>query len=133
MMKNLAISLVFICFNAAAISAHAAEAKPDPSQYTLIVHVSASRYTGGIFAGAILSDLQSEILTATVGNRHYELQGPTSSSRSFMHGNGLIDPGDYHARFTQDEHKTSYESLQQFEILFPDGTTRRFGVIEQSE
>jgi hypothetical protein len=43
----------------------------------------------------------------------------------------LINPGDYHASLTQDEHKTSYESLQQFEILFPDGTARRFSVVAQ--
>jgi hypothetical protein len=135
-MKNLAFALIFVCLNAAVVPSCAAEAKPDPSQYTLVVHVSASRYAqmvGASGASAINPNLLSEVLTATVGNRHYKLLGPTSSAKAFMHGNGLIDPGDYHARLTQDEHKTSYESAQQFEILLPDGATRRFTVIEQSE
>ena len=132
-MRNFAFALIFVCLNAAVSPSRAAESKPDPSQYTLVVHVSASRYTQGIGASFINPNLLSEVLTATVGSRHYQLQGPTSSSKAFMHGNGLIDPGDYHAKLTQDEHKTSYESLQQFEILFPDNTTRRFTVIEQSE
>ncbi len=120
------IALIWVCLNAAGLSARAAEAKPDPSQYTLVLHVSASRYGEGISVSAIGPDIGSEILTATVGNRHYQLRGYAS-------GHALTNPGDYHARLTKDEHKTSYESLQEFEILFPDGTTRRFQVTAQSE
>jgi hypothetical protein len=45
----------------------------------------------------------------------------------------LINPGDYPARLTVDEHKTTYESRQSYEFLFPDGTTRRFDVIAKLE
>jgi hypothetical protein len=125
-MKRLAIALILVCLNAAGLSARAAEAKPDPSQYTLVLHVSGSRYGELITVGSIIPNPGREILTATVGNRHYQLLGDTSAK-------ALTDPGDYHARLTKDEHKTSYESVQEFEILFPDGTTRRFEVTAQSE
>jgi hypothetical protein len=126
-MKSLASAVLLSCLALACASrAPAAENKPDPSQYALPVHVSASEY-------AAASNGLSEILTVTVAGKHYQLQGPTSSARIFAHGNGLINPGDYHAKLTQDDHKTSYESLQEFEILLPDGTTRRFIVVAQSE
>jgi hypothetical protein len=124
-MKRLASALIFVCFNAlvclsaAGFSARVAEAKSDPGQYTLNIHVSASRYW-------VFNQYNMEVLTATGGNRHYELWGHTSSS-------ALTNPGDYHARLIQDEHKTSYESVQRFEIQFPDGSTRGFDVVAQSE
>ena len=98
----------------------------DPADYPLSLHISASTY--GSPANPLF-----ELVTATVGGKHYQLQGPTSSAKIFTHGNGLINPGDYRAKLSMDEHKTSYESLQQFEILFPDGTTRKFTVIGQWE
>jgi hypothetical protein len=107
-------------------AALAANTKADPADYPLAVHLSASSYAPG-------PSLLSEILTATIDGKHYELEGPASSAKIFTHGNGLLNPGDYHARLSMDQHKTSYESVQQFEILFPDGTTRRFAVIGQSE
>jgi len=41
--------------------------------------------------------------------------------------------GDYKAKLVRDEHKTSYESAQVYEFLFPDKKTRRFEVVGQSE
>src|SRR5579863_4061262 len=107
-------------------SAHAADRKATPADYPLAMHISASTY-------ASAANSLYEIVTATVDGKHYQLQGPTSSSRAFTHGNGLINPGDYHCKLSMDEHKTSYESLQMYEILLPDGTTRKFDVVAQSE
>jgi len=107
-------------------SVHAADAKANPADYPLAMHISASTYAS---AGNTLF----EIVTAAAEGKHYQLQGPTSSAKAFMHGNGLLNPGDYHCKLSTDEHKTSYESLQVFEILLPDGTTRKFAVIAQSE
>ncbi len=89
------------------------------------MHVSYAQYdpVNGIY----------EILTAVIDGKHYQLEGFTSSSRTFMHGNGLLNPGDYAAKLTKDEHKTSFESLQVFEFLLPDNTTRSFSVIGQGE
>jgi hypothetical protein len=109
----------------AAIPSFAADNKANPADYPLAVHVSASTYAP--------PDNLNQTLTATIAGKHYQLLGPCSSAKIYSHPNGLINPGDYHARLSMDEHKTSYESLQQFEILLPDGTTRRFSVIAQSE
>jgi hypothetical protein len=126
-LKSCATAILLSCLMPAlANPAHAADAKANPADYPLAIHVSASTY-------ATPANTLNEIVTATIDGKHYQLQGPASGARIFTHGNGLINPGDYHAKLTIDEHKTSYESLQQFEILFPDGTTRKFGVIGQSE
>src|SRR5580692_1245973 len=104
-------------------SAIATDSKADPSQYTLAVHVSAAAYES-------VGNTSVQMLTATIGGKHYQLAGPTSKG---VHFDGLIDPGDYRARLSKDQHNTSYESIQEFELQFPDGTTRNFKVIAQSE
>jgi hypothetical protein len=124
--KNVSASLLYGLILAFATQAHAADAKANPADYPLAVHISASTYVSA--ANAL-----EEIVTATIDGKHYQLQGPTSSARVFTHPNGLINPGDYRGKLSMEERKTSYESLQQFEILFPDGTTRKFGVLGQSE
>jgi len=121
-MKNFSTAALVCCL--ILTSAHlvlGADAKNDPSQFPLAVHVSASTYAIPTNTG-----YGYELVTATIGGKHYQLGGPPK-------GNGLLNPGDYQARLSMDVHKTRYESLQQFEILFPDGTTRRFDVIAQSE
>jgi len=125
-MKILASAALVSCLVlACARCAFAADAKGNAADYPLAVHVSASAY-------APTSNLY-QTLTAAIGNMHYQLLGLTCGSKLCSHASGLINPGDYHAKLIQDEHKTSYESLQQFEILFPDGSTRRFDVIAQAE
>jgi hypothetical protein len=99
--------------------------KINPAEYTVAVHVSASRYAA--------ADGLSQILSVAIDGKHYELQGGTSSAKVYGHGNGLLDPGDYKAKLSIDQHKTPFESVQQYEILLPDGTTRPFSVILQSE
>jgi hypothetical protein len=61
------------------------------------------------------------------------LQGPTSSAKAFVHGNGLLNLGDYQAKLVVDTHKSAYESMQVYEFLLPDGGKRKFGVVGQSE
>jgi hypothetical protein len=130
--KNLAAvvilsSLMIVC----AFRIYAADAKIDPSQFPLAVHVSAAEYAPVSSLGYPPFDPEHEIVTATIDGKRYQLEGSTGNGSKCC--NGLLNPGDYHARLSKDEHKTSYESLQQFEILFPDGTTRRLAVIAQSE
>ena len=45
----------------------------------------------------------------------------------------LLALGDYKAKLVQDVHKTTYESSQAYEFLFPDKKTRRFFVVGQTE
>jgi hypothetical protein len=94
--------------------------------YDIAVHVSASEYLN-------LVNEQAQILTVTIGEKHYQLQGPTSSAKAFVHGNGLLNLGDYQAKLVVDTRKSAYESMQVYEFLLPDGSKRKFGVVGQSE
>jgi hypothetical protein len=92
-----------------------ASAKMDAADYNIAVHVSGSHYgQNELF----------QVLSVVIDGKHYELAGPTSSAKAFMHGNGLLNPGDYKAKLTEDTHKTSFESIQEYELLLPDGTQR---------
>jgi archaellum component FlaG (FlaF/FlaG flagellin family) len=126
-MKRVLLNLIWLLVVPVLFVTHlrAATQKVNPADYTVKVHVSAAQYvaTDGLF----------EILTVTIDGKHYQLQGPTSSSKAFMHGNGLLNPGDYSAKLAVDTHKTAYESIQTFELLMPDGTTRPFAVVFQGE
>ena len=123
-MRILASALLLSILTLGCVSrAVAANSEPDPSQYTLTVHVSAAEYVHS-------DDIANQILTVTIGGKHYRLWGSTLSKKNRL---ALINPGDYPARLTVDEHKTSYESLQKYEFLFPDGTTRIFNLFAQSE
>lgn len=103
----------------------AAAPKPNAAEFTVNVHVSSAQYVG--------PNGLSEILSVVIDGRHYQLQGPTSSAKLFVHGNGLLNPGDYPAKLTADTHKTPFESEQTYEFLLPDGSTRAFDVIFQGE
>jgi hypothetical protein len=65
-------------------------------------------------------------LTVLIGEKRYEL-----SAMARKHG--LLAPGDYKARLSRDEHKTAFESKQEYEFLFPDKTTRKFFVTGETE
>ncbi|HTU51467.1 MAG TPA: hypothetical protein VMF56_12790 [Acidobacteriaceae bacterium] len=125
-MKKIVWGFVLSCMVFAGASRKMWAAKPAATgdDYNINVHVSGAQYA---------SDGLNEVLMVVIGGRHYELQGPTSSAKMYSHGNGLMNPGDYHAKLIQDTHKTTYESIQEYEFLLPDGTKRKFAVIAQSE
>ncbi len=103
-----------------------AEDKPNPADYKVKIHVVAAEF-------AASSTLQ-QVLTVTINGRHYRLLGPTSSAKIFTgYGTGLLNPGDYQAKLVEDTHKSSFESIQTYELLLPDGKTRKFFVIMQGE
>ncbi|MFC6647440.1 hypothetical protein ACFQBQ_18060 [Granulicella cerasi] len=123
-MNRWAYRIVGVCALQAGLL-HAAD-KLDPAKYTVHVHVSAAQYS--------VHDAMSQVLSVVIDGKHYELAGGTSSAKLYSgSGNGLLNPGDYVARLTRDEHKTPYESLQMYELLFPDGKVRTFTVILQGE
>jgi hypothetical protein len=126
-MKSFALRL--IVFLAVYGGAHsrlsAAPAKATPPDYNLSAHVSGARYDSAFPL--------NQILTITVAAKHYEVEGGTSSAKAYMHGNGLLDTGDYPAKLVLDSRKTPFESIEEFEFFLPDGTTRRFNVIAQWE
>jgi len=108
----------------AILPASSSAPKPDANDYNITAHVSAAQYAPNALY---------QLLTVTIDGKHYQMQGPTSSAKAYMHGNGLLNPGDYHVKLIQDTHKTAFESIQEYEFLLPDNITRKFGVIAQSE
>jgi hypothetical protein len=94
-----------------------APAAPAPDVYSVDVHVISS-YFPACHA--------PQHLNVIIDGKKYELYAPDS-------GRFLLALGDYKAKLVKDERKTSYESDQVYEFLFPDKKTREFKVEGQSE
>ena len=118
MKKIRILSAVLLLCSVPVLAAPKAAPKIDPATYTIPIHVSAARYDP--------ASMLSEVLSGVIAGKHYEIECVT-------HGNGLLNPGDYLAKLTEDTHKSAFESLQVYEILLPDGTTRGCSVIMQAE
>jgi hypothetical protein len=88
-------------------------AAPGAADYPITVHVSSSHL------GASYLELN-----VTIDGKKYLLSGPYY---------GVLSPGDYKAKLVTDTHKTSYETSQTYEFLFPDNKTRKYNLIGQSE
>jgi len=95
-----------------------APAARTPDEYPVTVHVTSSYYQGGVFG-------RQQELDVVIDGRKYSLAGSTAAA--------LLAHGDYKAKLVKDLHKTTYESYQEYELLFPDKKTRKFVVIRQSE
>src|SRR5271157_5855478 len=81
-----------------------APAAPAPDEYLITVHVTSSYYQGGVYG-------RQQELNVVIAGRKYSLAGSTTAS--------LLALGDYKAKLVKDEHKTAYESYQEYELLFP--------------
>jgi hypothetical protein len=67
-------------------------------------------------------------LTVIIDGKKYELEAPNPRA-----GVSLLALGDYKAKLVQHQHKTTHESSQAYEFLFPDKKTRKFTVVGQTE
>jgi hypothetical protein len=92
---------------------------PNPADYTINVHVSASRMVPE-------SGVRFQRLSVVIDGRKYELESDSVP-------NMLLALGDYKAKLVKDEHKLTYDSYQIYEFLFPDQKTRKFIVVGQTE
>ena len=95
-----------------------AEKKPvqNISDYTIAVHVYSSEAIPG-------SGIQQ--LNVTIDEKHYELQAYAVAK--------VLPVGDYKARISQDKIDPNQEYVRVYELLFADGTTRRYTVVGESE
>jgi hypothetical protein len=96
--------------------AHASD--PKPADYTITIHVSATR-TASVGIGV-------QDLDVIIDAKKYELNSDRAVGQ-------LLALGDYKAKLFEDSHKTTYDSYQVYEFLFPDGKTRKFQVVGQIE
>ncbi len=115
----LAIGLIF----ASAICAHA-KTPPNPADYTIVVHVSASHSVWN-------HGNQDLILDCTIDGKKYQLTGgPLRASRAKV---GVLLPGNYPARITQANNDKIYLNIQRYELLLPDSKVTTFSVSGVSE
>lgn len=92
---------------------------PNPADYTIIVHVAASRMQVDVVR------CSQRFLSVVIKGKNYEVWAPTKCTDN----NGILALGDYKARLVKDQHPTAYQSHQIFEVLLPDNTTMNFNVI----
>jgi hypothetical protein len=92
---------------------------PNPDQYAINVHVSASHLVLNTSGGYFLK------LNVVIDGKKYELDGSGN--------NMLLALGNYKAKLVKDEHKGTYGSLKLYEFLFPDQKTMKFEVVGQTE
>jgi hypothetical protein len=93
--------------------------KPDPSQYTVNVHVSSSL---NIPTGNLSEQQQLQV---TIDGKKYVLQGGT--------GLMVLKTGDYRARVLKEETNNPVEYSRSYEFLFPNGETRKYYVYGEEE
>ncbi len=91
---------------------------PSPVEYTVNIHVSSSSVT--------IASTGRQDLSVVIDGKNYELLCECAP-------NTLLALGDYKAKLVKDEHKTTYDSFQVYEFLFPDKKTRKFDVVGQTE
>lgn len=123
-MKKLLFPMLLLCSVAAWCQ------QPGSKDYPITVHVVSSRMVS-VWQGEKLPTVEEEDLTVVINGKKYVLEGkaPKTSFISF----GVIAPGDYDAKLTQDRNKGNYLRYQQYEILFPDNTKKTFNLIGESE
>ncbi len=108
-------------------------AKPKPTDYAITVHVQSSHVVS--MCNDILGHPNCEKkqhLSALIDGKKYELDS-----------NGDLDvmlrTGDYKAKLLPDEQRIGdiplgdYEYRRRYEFLFPDGKTRKYTVVGESE
>ena len=108
-------------------------AKPKPADYTIAVHVQSSHvfsYCYDILGHPTCETNQH--LIAVIDGKKYELD-------SNGYYDVLLRTGDYKAKLLPDEQRDGdiplgdYEYRRKYEFLFPDGKTRKYTVVGESE
>lgn len=107
-----------------------ASAAPNPSEYSIDVHVNSSYW---MMAPSFVSSGEPvQRLVVTIEGKKYELEAPARRAH-LQTSVTLLALGDYKAKLVLDVHKTTYEASQAYEFLFPDKKTRKFFVVGQTE
>lgn len=100
-----------------------------PAEYTLGVHVTASRIGSdcGEVSKGTSSCRATQMLDAVIDGKKYELRSETILQK------GVVALGDYKAKLVSDKQKPTHEFTREYDLMFPDGSTRKFTVIGQME
>lgn len=90
---------------------------PNPADYTVTVHVQSSHL--------LQNQLSTQILDVTIGEKKYKLE-----AWPFFQ---VLPVGDYKAKIYKDKIAQNHEYSRVYELLFADGSTRRYTVMGESE
>jgi type 1 fimbria pilin len=101
-------------------------AQTNAADYNLTIHVTASRIAANCTDVTLGNSVcrQEQQLTADVGSGAFEMSNMKSVK-------GIVTLGDYKAKLVQDKTLPTNEFTKTYEILFPDGSTRKFDVTGQ--
>jgi hypothetical protein len=109
--------------------------KPHPEDYPIAVHVQSSRLVmecHSVLAMGRTLCSQSLYLNVLIGPKAF---GFKAAGDDYEY---VLRPGDYNAKMLTDDPDMdnppgAYEYRQRYEFLFPDGKTRKFSVVSESE
>lgn len=98
--------------------AYAEKRPPNAADYPIVIHVQSSHQVGG----------SAELLhmNVLIDGKKYELVDPTTN-------HSVLRLGDYKARVDKDDTSKPFLLNRTYELLLPDGTTRKFVVVGESE
>jgi hypothetical protein len=100
------------------------KAEPRREEYNIVVHVVGSRLLTACIpngAGNFCNHMQS--LTAVIDGKKVTLESNEKSD-------ALLKTGDYNAKFVQEKPTPDYEQRIEYELLFHDGKTHKYIVVE---
>ena len=97
--------------------------KTDPAEYIVLVHVQSSKLVD-VCRGDECSWVQH--LFVVIEGKKYELSENTNRT-------DLMRVGDYKAKMLTNETERPYEYQRLYEIRLPDGWTRKYFVVGESE
>jgi hypothetical protein len=98
------------------------------ADYNLTIHVSQTRIGSDCSVSQGDSSCKSaQQLSVLVDGAKYELESETFFPK------GIVALGDYKARLIKDQQKPTHEFNRAYELMFPDGSTRKFRVTGQVE
>jgi len=125
-MKNFLIALLLI----APALAVADKPTPNPADYTVAMHVQASRITldcGEVTGGSSVC-IWEHHLNVTIDGKRYELNSIHPLKTVLV-----LHVGDYKAKVVKEDTSKSYGFQRSYELLYPDGQTEDFQVIGELE
>jgi hypothetical protein len=109
------------------LSPSAKTAPPNPAEYTVMVHVSASHSINVCSTSHTGSDCGLlNHLDVVIDGKKYELE-------DYDGNGGLLHIGDYHAKLLEGPEANDYQFKRYYEFLFSDGKTHKFRVAGESE
>ncbi len=108
----------------------AQEAKPNPDDYTVNVHVQSSRLVtecGGVTSGSNTCAAYQELKVEIDGKR-YEL-----NAQAMYRDPAVLKTGNYKGRSVKEDTKRDYEYTRTYELLFSDVSTRKYYILGERE